>query len=253
MADARSEDERLPWLDTPRRPAPGAPRRKLPRTPIYVLLSLFLLASVGVMSFLVGRGSVPVAPTATPAPEPSPQRATVALPPAPPPVPPPSLAPAETAIRIAEAPSATPVPKRAAKRSVSRAKKSARAAARARAARSARSARRARASSSRLEAVRAAQTPPAARRAAPLVPAGRVVQIGTYRSRWQADAAHRRLARAYPYIRTIPKMVRPARPFRTTRTFYRLQYQAYSPEYARVLCTNLRSIGRGCVVLPQGM
>lgn len=242
MGDARSESERLPWLDTPRSAkTSAAPRRKLPRAPIYVLLSLFLLASVGVMSFLVGRGSVPAEPAETPSPvTAAPPARTVILPPAAPPPPIPSPAPVAEQARTPPAARATPARKSASKRSVSRARQSARAA------------RRAKAAPSRLETVRAVQMAPVVRRTAPLVQATRVAQLGTYRSRWQADAAHRRLIRVYPYVRTLPKVVRPIRPNGSRRTFYRLQYQEYSPEYARILCRNLRAIGRGCVVLPAG-
>ena len=41
MVDARSDSERLPWLDSPRAAKPArAPRRKLPRAPIFALLAL---------------------------------------------------------------------------------------------------------------------------------------------------------------------------------------------------------------------
>ena len=71
MDDTRpSDEERLPWLHAPRRPK-SAPRRitgkakpRRAETPIFVLLSLFMLAGIGVIAFLAGRGSVPIRPVA---------------------------------------------------------------------------------------------------------------------------------------------------------------------------------------------
>lgn len=247
MGDTRSEVERLPWLDVPRRPTPAAARRKVRRGPIFALLALFLIGSVGVMSFLVGRGSVPLAPAEAPTAPPVPTRpsATMTLPP-------PTIVepvPAPVIEQVEPAP-----PRRATRprRAVVRRKASTSPPA-----------------PSALEATRQAQestvSPPVLQPASPvpvfrpvspppppLVRATQVIQLGTYRSRWRADAAHRRLTRAYPYVRTLPKVVRPIQPNGSRRTFYRLQYQAYSPEYARILCRNFRAIGRGCAVLPAG-
>ena len=238
MVDARTDSERLPWLDTPRATKPvRAPRRKLSRGPIFALLSLFLIATVGVMAYLVGRGSVPVAPADTPAAPPPSPAATVTLPP-------PIVAePAPAPVPVAEAAKPAPAPR------VTRPRRP--------------TSRRAASQSpdlpSALESTRQAQEqganpPPVARPAAPppppLVRASPVVQIGTYTSRARAAAAHRRLARDYPYIKNLPRIVRPIRPAGSRRTFYRLQYQAHSPDYARILCQNVRAVRRGCMVLP---
>jgi len=240
MVDARSDSERLPWLDSPRAAKPArAPRRKLPRAPIFALLALFLIATVGVMAYLVGRGSVPVERVDAPATPPSPPAAT-AIPPQPEPMP-----------TVAE-----PAPERAVEK--------ARPTPARRPSRPSRAVARAETSPppdapSALDATRQAQEagtspPPVARTfvppPAPLVRASPLVQVGTYTSRRRADAAHRRLARDYPYIKSLPRIVRPIRPAGSRRTFYRLQYQARSPDYARILCQNVRAIRRGCMVLP---
>lgn len=80
--------------------------------------------------------------------------------------------------------------------------------------------------------------------------ASKVVQLGEYPNRGQATAAYARLARAYPYLKTLPRTIKSSRP-RTARSAYQLRVTAYSPEHARVLCQNLLSIGRGCAVLPE--
>ena len=233
-ASARPDPERLPWLDAPRAAAPApraAPVRRLSRGPIYVLLALFLAASVGVMAFLAGRGTAPVAPTAAPS-------ATAALP-APLPVP---AAPAPTApapeARAAEAPikvvpARKPVVRRAAQRRPT-ARRPARRAVVARAR-----------PRSAVVVHRRINWPPPPSAGRP----GRVIQLGAFATARQADASWRRLVAVYPYLGRLPKVVTPNRPPRGYPRFYRLRLGAHSAREARALCRNLHRIGRGCMVV----
>lgn len=81
--------------------------------------------------------------------------------------------------------------------------------------------------------------------------ASRVVQLGEYPNRRQAEAAHARLVRVYPYLKTLPKTVKSWRPPAGGARAYHLRLEAFSPDHARVLCQNLLAIGRGCAVLPE--
>lgn len=239
MDDARAESERLPWLDSPRHPATAPAKKPSPkaarraRGPIFALLSLFVIAGVGMIAYLAGRGSVGVWEADTPAPPPAvaPQ-ATVTLPPPPPPLPPEIVT---SEVRVADAPSPPP----AAKSTASAEKRTTNVATRPRSARQAKAAPSAR-------AIRARR---AIRQMPPLVKASPVVQLGVYRTRGQAGAAFRRVAKVYPYLKKLPRGVDPITLSDNSR-LYRLRLREYSPEYARILCTNLRSIGRGCTVLP---
>lgn len=245
MGDTRSEEERLPWLVAPRPAKPGASARKSPpkaakraRGPIFVLLALFLMTGVGMIAYLAGRGSVPLSPASDPvltAPSTT-RQATVTLPPPPPPLPPESV---KSEVRMAEnsAPSAKIKP--SAQASTSGATRTTGEKARSRPVRQAKAA----------PSQRAIRARRAIRQMPPLVRASPVVQLGIYRTRGQANAAFRRLTKVYPYLKRLPRDVRPITYSDNTR-LYRLRLREYSPEYARILCGNLRSIGRGCTVLP---
>ncbi len=93
-------------------------------------------------------------------------------------------------------------------------------------------------------------------RGAPVQPrrvlyASRVVELGNYRNRRLAQAAHARLVRVYPYVKTLPKTIMSLEaPTGKARAFH-LRMTTGSPEHARILCRNLLSIGRGCAVLPE--
>ena len=210
-----------------------APARRLARGPIYVLLALFLAASVGVMAFLAGRGTAPVAPTAAPS-------ATAALP-APSPAPatpaPVATAPAPEA-RAAEAPrEVVPARKSAVRRAAQR-----RSAARG----TVRRAAVARATPRPAVVVhRRINWPPPPSAGRP----GRVIQLGAFATARQADASWRRLVAVYPYLGRLPKVVTPNRPPRGYPRFYRLRLGAHSAREARALCRNLHRIGRGCMVV----
>lgn len=241
-ASARPDPERLPWLDTPRAaataPSAASPRR-VSRGPIYVLLALFLAASVGVISFLAGRGTAPLAPVAG-------RSATTQLPaPAPTPAPAPSttaelpiaVVPAPE-VRSSDAPAKVLTTPRPAARRASQARPAAR-----------RPVRRASVNRARPRPAvvvhRRINWPPPPSAGKP----GRVIQLGAYATARQADASWRRLVAVYPYLGELPKVVTPNRPLRGQPLFYRLRLGAHSAREARALCRNLHRIGRGCMVV----
>jgi hypothetical protein len=75
---------------------------------------------------------------------------------------------------------------------------------------------------------------------------GKTVQLGVYKSSWQAEAAWQSAIRDYTYLVTMPKSIEPISI--RSRRFYRLQLGTPSTKHARQLCTNLKSIGRACTV-----
>ena len=75
---------------------------------------------------------------------------------------------------------------------------------------------------------------------------GKTVQLGVYKSAWQAEAAWRSAIKDYTYLVTMPKSIEPISI--RSRRFYRLQLGTPSKKHARQLCTNLKSIGRACTV-----
>ena len=238
MADAKSAEDRLPWLETPRlakaRPRPAARRA---RTPLLLLLGLFLASAVAVMAYLAGRSLRPVATTA---PEDS-VRATppVAAPraptPAPAPLPAAPIAPRAPVVMtpapaVAAPVRATPPEPRvtwAAPKRVASARSSVR------------------------RRVAARSGLPRYRWPAHFaaVPSGRVVQLGAYRTGRQTNAAWLRLRRAYPYLTTLPRKVVVTPPRAGRPRYYRLRIGTRSALEARALCDTLHRIGRGCIVV----
>jgi len=75
---------------------------------------------------------------------------------------------------------------------------------------------------------------------------GKTVQLGVYKSAWQAEAAWRSAIRDYTYLVTMPKSIEPISI--RQRRFYRLQLGTPSKRHAKQLCSNLKSIGRACTV-----
>jgi hypothetical protein len=75
---------------------------------------------------------------------------------------------------------------------------------------------------------------------------GKTVQLGVYKSAWQAEAAWRSAIRDYTYLVTMPKSIEPISI--RSRRFYRLQLGTPSKKHAQQLCSNLKSIGRACTV-----
>ena len=75
---------------------------------------------------------------------------------------------------------------------------------------------------------------------------GKTVQLGVYLTMGQAEAAWQKAVRDYTYLVTMPKSIEPIS-IRSKR-FYRLQLGTPSKRHARQLCTNLKTIGRACMV-----
>ncbi len=82
---------------------------------------------------------------------------------------------------------------------------------------------------------------------------GRVVQLGAYATRAQADETWRKVTRRYPYLASKPKMVnsvdvRALGGGRRTR-MYRLQLGTSSQAQSAVICQQLEKAGQSCVVV----
>lgn len=82
---------------------------------------------------------------------------------------------------------------------------------------------------------------------------GRVVQLGAFATRAQAESSWRRITRIYPYLATKPKMintvdVRGLGGGRPTR-MYRLQFGTSSQAQSVVICQQLERAGHSCVVV----
>lgn len=75
---------------------------------------------------------------------------------------------------------------------------------------------------------------------------GKTVQLGVYTTSRQAELAWQSAVRDYTYLVTMPKSIE-AISIRSKR-FYRLQLGTPSRQYARQLCSNLKTIGRSCTV-----
>ena len=82
---------------------------------------------------------------------------------------------------------------------------------------------------------------------------GRVVQLGAYATRVQAEEIWRKVTRRYPYLASKPKMVnsvdvRALGGGRRTR-MYRLQLGTSSQAQSAVICQQLEKAGQSCVVV----
>lgn len=75
---------------------------------------------------------------------------------------------------------------------------------------------------------------------------GKTVQLGVYTTARQAELAWQSAVRDYTYLVTMPKSIEPIS-IRSKR-FYRLQLGTPSKQYAKQLCSNLKTIGRACTV-----
>ena len=245
-----ASSERLPWpTDEPSSTAPPEPS---PRTgsralwPWYLLLSL-LIAAVAAIAWWLGTGQREPAPSVLPAEQ------SIPITPA---------RPADAPSVISEAPEAVgdaviaaqelpPALRRTARPRQPAAERSARA-----------------------PSIGSAEDPPAQRgvfpaddaaAAPPLVApvpvilvnprpyAGRVVQLGAFPMRSQAEESWRQVTRRYPYLATKPKMVntvdvRGLGGGRPTR-MYRLQLGTSSQAQSVVICQQLERAGHSCVVV----
>lgn len=78
---------------------------------------------------------------------------------------------------------------------------------------------------------------------------GRMVRIGTYRTRGEAKKAWARLVRVYPGMRRLRAVTTDIPSLRNGRTYYRLQFGTSSQAHSEVLCQRMRTIGQSCVVV----
>jgi hypothetical protein len=101
---------------------------------------------------------------------------------------------------------------------------------------------------------------PAAKPAAAFVPAkpwnpriavgaaGRLVQVGAFGSIRQSKRGWWYMVRAYPAMRNLPAVVRPARNSKG-RIFYRFQVGTTSQAHSEILCQRMQKIGLSCAVV----
>ena len=245
MGDARSGEDRLPWLDAPR-PAKSRAAARRARRPLLVLLALFLASAIAVMAYLSGwsrsRESMPPTPRGI-------ALAPAPIVPRPVPVLPTPVVPSVPVVATPALPVIARVSARAGKaratwaaaKRVASARNSVRRRVAARVARDARIERNTRSA----RAVARRYRWPASSAAGP---SGRVVQLGAYRTGRQTTAAWLRLRRAYPHLRTLPRKVTVAAPRAGRPRYYRLRIGTRSTGEARALCDTLHRIGRGCII-----
>ena len=108
-----------------------------------------------------------------------------------------------------------------------------------------------------------AEAPPARPEAAPPIPKvmavrfspppsagapGTVVDLGRYLSPKLADSAYRTTVTRYPYLSRLTKVVAPQPVLYGQPRLYALHLGAKNAREARLLCDNLKKIGRPCVV-----
>ena len=77
--------------------------------------------------------------------------------------------------------------------------------------------------------------------------AGRIIQLGAFRTPAQADSQWNRVYYRYPLLRPLPPRV--VKAAIRGRTYYRLQLGTFSHAHSELLCQRLRAIGEGCIVL----
>ena len=78
---------------------------------------------------------------------------------------------------------------------------------------------------------------------------GRMVRIGTFRTRLQAKKAWWRIVKVYPGMKKMNATVVGAPSLRNGRTYYRLQYGTTSQAHSEILCQRMRIVGQSCVVV----
>lgn len=79
--------------------------------------------------------------------------------------------------------------------------------------------------------------------------AGRLVQIGTFRTRHQAKRGWKAIMRVNPSLQRLPALVVPVQSKRDGKTYYRLRMGTTSQAHSTVLCQRMRMIGQSCVVI----
>ena len=78
---------------------------------------------------------------------------------------------------------------------------------------------------------------------------GRMVRIGTYRTRPEAKRAWTKLIKLYPGMRGLRAVTTDIPSMRNGRTYYRLQFGTTSQAHSEVLCQRMKTIGQSCVVV----
>jgi hypothetical protein len=81
---------------------------------------------------------------------------------------------------------------------------------------------------------------------------GRIIQLGAYPTRVQADFAWRTAVKRFPYLSSKPRLISPLEVRSTdgkpTR-MYRLQMATASQAQSVVICQQLEDDGQSCVVV----
>jgi len=78
---------------------------------------------------------------------------------------------------------------------------------------------------------------------------GRMVRIGTYRTRSDAKRAWARLVKLYPGMKRLQAVTTDIPSLRNGRTYYRLQFGTTSQAHSEVLCQRMKLVGQSCVVV----
>jgi hypothetical protein len=78
---------------------------------------------------------------------------------------------------------------------------------------------------------------------------GRMVRIGTFRTRSDAKRAWTKLVKLYPGMKTLRAVTNDIPSARNGRTYYRLQFGTTSQAHSEVLCQRMKTIGQSCVVV----
>jgi hypothetical protein len=78
---------------------------------------------------------------------------------------------------------------------------------------------------------------------------GRMVRVGTYRTRADAKRAWSKLVKLYPGMKTLRAVTNDIPSLRNGRTYYRLQFGTTSQAHSEVLCQRMKTIGQSCVVV----
>jgi len=246
MAGVQPADEdRLPWLEpyreTKTRGAP-LPRRGYGK-PVAFGLGMALVLSVGAGGYWLGQRAdapAPVRPSATvalPAPKPAPVQVADAKPVEAPPV-------------VEQAP---PAPKKVSKPAATKKKSAARNRVRPKKIRSAG------VETEQLNAVRAAQEPPAPTPRQPVSrpwpkmpspgPAGQVIQLGAFSTPTRAASAYQARIARYPLLGQMPRVIVPVATRPTGRVLYVLRLGTTSRQQSNTVCRNLRRSGDHCLVI----
>lgn len=100
----------------------------------------------------------------------------------------------------------------------------------------------------RQPALAPARPPVSRQRTIPFTPRGRIIQLGSYSTQRQADAAHRALVFRYPYLANKPKVISPTQPVGGWR-YYRLRLGTQTQAQSAVICQYLQARGQSCIVI----